>query len=110
MENMLAANTDKEIWRRVPDDYYSPSIHVTENGDIGINVGGYVLVAPIEKWHKAGEKTFTVKWPLQGWEKIIYKIRAFLFRRLYLKNLITFNPRDREAWPVISDMRRRHDK
>ena len=48
-------NTDAEIWRKVPDDYYSPSIHVTEQGDIGINVGGYVLVSPIERWFAAGE-------------------------------------------------------
>lgn len=54
-------NTDKEIWRRVSGDYYSPSIHVTENGDIGINVGGHVLVASVEEWHKAGIKAFTIK-------------------------------------------------
>ena len=63
MDHELAANTDKEIYRRVPDDYYSPSIHVTENGDIGINVGGLVLVAPVEKWHEAGIKTFKVPDP-----------------------------------------------
>jgi hypothetical protein len=44
-------NTDKEIWRKVPGDYYSPSIHVTEGGGIGFNVGGYVIVQPIEAWH-----------------------------------------------------------
>jgi hypothetical protein len=46
-------NTDKEIWRRNPDDYYSPSIHVTKEGNIGINVGGKVIIAPIETWHGA---------------------------------------------------------
>jgi hypothetical protein len=44
-------NTDKEIWRKVKDDYYSPSIHITETGGVGINVGGYVIIMPIEKWH-----------------------------------------------------------
>ncbi|MFA5377609.1 MAG: hypothetical protein WC455_17800 [Dehalococcoidia bacterium] len=53
-------NTDKEIWRRVQDDYYSPSIHVTKDGDIGINLGGNVLVAPLEDWHAAGHEQFTV--------------------------------------------------
>ena len=43
-------NTDKNIWRKVEGDYYSPSIHVTENGNIGINVGGHVIVKPIEDW------------------------------------------------------------
>lgn len=52
--NKACLNTDKEVWRKIPGDYYSPSIHVTEFGDIGINIGGYVLVAPVEKWHKAG--------------------------------------------------------
>jgi len=48
-----ARNTDREIWRKVSDDYYSPSIHVTFDGRIGINVGGRVIVATIEKWHRA---------------------------------------------------------
>jgi hypothetical protein len=56
-----AKNTDVEIWRKVPDDYYSPSIHITEQGDIGINVGGHVLVAPIEQWFAAGVATFVCK-------------------------------------------------
>ena len=47
-------NTDKEIWRREPDDYYSPSIHVTEDGAIGLNVSGNVLVQSIEDWHGVG--------------------------------------------------------
>jgi hypothetical protein len=62
-------NTDREIWRKVKDDYYSPSIHVTEFGNIGINVGGYVLVAPVEKWHEAGEKIFTVNTEISNWRR-----------------------------------------
>ena len=70
--NETCLNTDKEIWKKIPGDYYSPSIHITEFGGIGINVGakilfrahgGYVLVAPIEKWHKAGIKAFTIPDP-----------------------------------------------
>jgi len=45
-------NQDKEIWRKVPGDYYSPSIHVTVSGGIGIDVGGLVIVLPVEKWHR----------------------------------------------------------
>lgn len=59
--NQESINTDKEIWRKTPDDHYSPSIHITINGDLGISVGGYVLVAPVEEWHKAGIEVFTVK-------------------------------------------------
>lgn len=46
-----AKDTDKEIWRKVKGDFYSPSIHATERGGIGMNVGGYCIVMPIEKWH-----------------------------------------------------------
>lgn len=44
-------NTDKELWREPPDDYYSNSIHVTASGDIGINVHGRVFVKSLEEWH-----------------------------------------------------------
>ncbi len=50
--NKAKKNTDKEIWRSDSHDYYSSSIHVTESGSIGINVGGNVIVASIEKWHE----------------------------------------------------------
>jgi hypothetical protein len=43
-------NTDRELWRETPS-YYSPSIHVTEEGRIGINVGGTVFVKPLRDWH-----------------------------------------------------------
>jgi hypothetical protein len=51
MNDKCEVNTDVEIWRKVPGDYYSPSIHVTEGGGIGINVGGNVFVMPVEDWH-----------------------------------------------------------
>ena len=53
MDKNACENTDKEIWRKTESDYYSPSIHVTESGSIGINVGDYVIVAPVEEWHEA---------------------------------------------------------
>lgn len=45
-----ATNTDRELWREVPGDYYSPSLWVTEGGGIGMNVGGLCFVRPIRKW------------------------------------------------------------
>lgn len=44
-------NTDKELWRK-NDDYYSPSIHVTQDDSIGINVGGVVIIKSVGDWHK----------------------------------------------------------
>jgi hypothetical protein len=72
--NNICENTDKEIWRRVKNDYYSPSIHVTENGGIGINCRGHVIVAPLENWFTAGRLCFplepkhaSLKWKLAMW-------------------------------------------
>lgn len=68
-----ASNTDVEIWRKIPDDYYSPAIHVTDNGDIGIKVGGRVLVAPVEAWFTAGEAAFCVQEP-ESADNLVKKI------------------------------------
>lgn len=70
-------NTDKEIWRRKPGDYYSPSIHVTEYGGIGMNCGGSVIVAPIEKWHKAAELFLCVNPNLSSWR---HKLAMWLLK------------------------------
>ena len=50
-----AKNTDVEIWRRVPDDYYSPSIAVTESGAISVNVAGLVIVLSVEEFHSRAQ-------------------------------------------------------
>jgi hypothetical protein len=63
------SNTDKEIWRKKPGDYYAPSIHVTEGGGIGMNVGGHVIVAPIERWHEAAELLMCVNPCLPEWRR-----------------------------------------
>ena len=44
-------NTDRELWR-APDDgrFFADSIFVTEDGGIGMNVGGHVIVKPIKDW------------------------------------------------------------
>lgn len=44
---------DREMWRETPNDAYSPSIHVTGNGLIGINVGGIVIVRSVREIHQA---------------------------------------------------------
>lgn len=56
-EDVAYENTDKELWRKGDGDgdgmsYYEPSIHVTKDGLIGINVGGTVYQKPVEKWHE----------------------------------------------------------
>jgi hypothetical protein len=45
-------NTDRELWREREGDYYADSIHVTAQGDIGINCGGTVVVLPLREWHR----------------------------------------------------------
>lgn len=44
-------NTDREIFR-LSDSEYAPSIHVTSENGIGINVGGHVFVKPVDEWHR----------------------------------------------------------
>ena len=51
-EPVAYENTDKEIWREIPDDYYAPSIFVTAQNTIGINVGGSVHVKHVHEWHR----------------------------------------------------------
>ena len=51
-----ATNTDREIWRERPGDYYSDSVHVTEGGSLGINCGGHVIVMPLRYWQHAAKE------------------------------------------------------
>jgi hypothetical protein len=51
-DDSLAKNTDKEIWRERPGDYYSDAILVTEHGSIGINCGGNVICRTAKQWHE----------------------------------------------------------
>lgn len=44
-------NTDKEIWREKEDDFYSPSIHVTNTGGIKIAVSGKAILMSVRDWH-----------------------------------------------------------
>jgi hypothetical protein len=70
-------NTDRELWRKVPGDFYSPSIHVTKSGGIGINCGGHAIVAPVEKWHDCGEKLMCVDVDLPTWR---WRLAMWLLR------------------------------
>ena len=56
-DGLCCANTDKEIWRETQDDFYAPSIHVTKDGKIGINVAGSVFVKDIRDWHKLASES-----------------------------------------------------
>ena len=49
-------NTDKEIWRRVPDDYYADRAFVTVSGAIGICSGGLCVMRPVDEWIKLAMK------------------------------------------------------
>ncbi len=56
-DEQASKNTDKTLWTKEGkdiDEGYLPMIFVTEKGNIGIKVGGTVIVKPIETWHKAG--------------------------------------------------------
>jgi hypothetical protein len=61
-EEKGSINTDRELFREDlhdpmdPSNHYSPSIHVTIDGRIGIDVGGSVIVMSIQEWHKLGSE------------------------------------------------------
>lgn len=73
-------NTDREIWRERPGDYYADSIHVTETGGIGLNVGGWVMVLPIRTWHKLGDIFFAVNPSVSNWR---WRLAMWLLKRPY---------------------------
>ena len=84
-------NTDKEIWREIDEDYYSPSIHVTKQGDIGIDVGGHVIVQSVREWHKLQAKLNKYRWiPVMerppeksGQVWICYEITGYTYQAYY---------------------------
>lgn len=51
-----ARNTDHELYREDTGNpagsYYENSLHVTDAGTIGMNVGGFVITMPIAEWHR----------------------------------------------------------
>ena len=63
LKDGAVVNTDRELFREQlgdrldPNNYYSPSVHVTQSGTIGINVGGYVIVMSIRSWHEAAQQS-----------------------------------------------------
>lgn len=60
-----AQNEDTEIWRRDKDDYYSPSIFVTKQGNIGINVSGECIIHSVEYWHNLANLELKPKSPAE---------------------------------------------
>ncbi len=49
-------NKDRLLWKQgQEDDITANTIHVTDQGGIGIQCGGHAIVAPLKSWHEAGE-------------------------------------------------------
>jgi hypothetical protein len=57
-------NTDREIWNARDDHGYGPSIHVTKDGRVGINVGGTVIVRRVIDWHSSQDDLNSVRMKL----------------------------------------------
>lgn len=62
MPEMAAKNTDRELYRENTGNeagsFYENSLHVTELGNIGMNVGGHVFVHSIDEWHRLSAAEF----------------------------------------------------
>jgi hypothetical protein len=77
-EYPIRQNTDREIWRG-PDegcgDFYADSLHITQEGALGINCGGRVIVKLIREWHRlaSGDPSLAIaqlaKPRLQTWQE-----------------------------------------
>lgn len=50
-EQNVGLNTNRELWRE-DESAFAASLFVTEDGGIGINVGGLVIVQPLRVWHE----------------------------------------------------------
>ena len=65
-------NTDMELYREDPKDYYAPSVFVTKQGEIGMNVGGSVHIMSIRDWHKMAQ-------PLDlGWDRFLLLSKDYM--------------------------------
>lgn len=69
ISEQASINTDRELYREDlqdpldPDNFYAPSIHVTQDGRIGMSVGGMVIVMSIRNWHNAVRKEIEAAQP-----------------------------------------------
>jgi hypothetical protein len=61
-------NTDREIWHEREGGAYSDRIFVTENGAIGINCGGMVVVQSVRAWHALATSTAPARGLAAGME------------------------------------------
>lgn len=56
-------NTDRELFREDTGNeagsYYENSVHITQDGHIGMNVDGYIIVQPISAWHAQARAVLT---------------------------------------------------
>lgn len=75
--SLASNNTDREIWRERPGEFYGTSMHVTKDKAIGINKGGLVIVATAERWHVCGKTLLTVDPDLPQWR---YRLGTWLLK------------------------------
>ena len=62
-------NTDTEIWRERPGDYYSDALFVTIDGALGIDVGGTVFVKPLRKWQELEAENAKLRAEVNEWRE-----------------------------------------
>jgi hypothetical protein len=55
-EDRPKQNTDIELWRERPGDFYSDSVLLTKGGGIGIKCGGKVIVRTPRRWQATVEE------------------------------------------------------
>lgn len=88
-----AMNTDREIWRAREGDAYADRIHVTKEGAIGIDCGGYVIVKPVRAWHALASAA-----PSPDGEEVERVARALYGKRPQQR----FDHEDKKDWVFVS--------
>ncbi len=63
MTNEAKAETAKLLFRSPEGEHPLIELFLLERGGLGISVGGYALVMPIERWHELACKGFGREFP-----------------------------------------------
>lgn len=83
-------NTDKRIWKKIPGDAFSPSIHVTEQNTISIDIAGHVISAPVEVWHESMNMMLSLKmlsWWRRKWIIAMLNHATYLHKKRMMKRV-----------------------
>jgi len=102
-------NTDREIWRAIPNDYYSPSIFVTKENNIGINVGGRVSVKTVEQWYNNVHPAKTIE-NLKDGELPVLTVTVLDCNGKLIRSVVSFKETRIICDSLVDELRKANEK